>query len=117
MVREAAIHVGEQRRDACTHAAIHVGCHRTASAVAAVDDDVDLAIEPPKRLDDVVLIGPKHFAPLDRAAAAPKPPGLDGEGAERLPQAAREGSVEIPVGDAADVVLAEDGRIQLRIST
>jgi hypothetical protein len=43
--------------------------------------------------------------------------GLRGERAERLAEGACECRVEVPIGDAADVVLAEDGRIQLRIST
>src|SRR5262249_43082737 len=42
---------------------------------------------------------------------------LDGEGAEHLPEATREVGVEVLLGDSADVVLAEDGGIQLNTST
>src|SRR6059058_5286944 len=45
------------------------------------------------------------------------PARLGGEGAEGLAQAAREVGVEVLLGDAADVVLAEDGGIQSRTST
>ena len=45
------------------------------------------------------------------------PAGLGGEGAEGVAQAAREVGVEVPLGDAADVVFAEDGGIQSRTST
>jgi hypothetical protein len=42
---------------------------------------------------------------------------LERQRAVGAPELAREARVEIPVGDAADVVLAEDRRVQFNTST
>jgi hypothetical protein len=55
--------------------------------------------------------------PTVAADADELPPRLGDERAERLSERARERGVEIAVGDAADVVLAEDGGIQFSTST
>ena len=77
VVREAAVHLGEQLGHPGAEPPVDRGRHRSGGTVAGVDDDVDRAREPADVLDHEVLIDRPHRPDLGRTGALPEAPRLD----------------------------------------